>query len=106
MRLTRHYVYRTTYLPTGEFYIGVRSCVSDPMDDKYLGSGRFTFISKYGRKGFQKETVAEFHSREEAELFEVGMISANKSDPLCENIRTQRYNYSASTRTRGVNKCM
>lgn len=102
----KHYVYRTTYVPTGAFYIGVRSCKADPKDDEYMGSGSFLFMARYGRKGYRKEVVAEFLSREEAEIFEVSLISKSKLDTLCMNIRVQRYNSAASLKTRTHNKCM
>lgn len=89
MRLTKHYVYRTTYLPTGEFYIGVRSSVTEPKDDKYLGSGSFTFFSRYNRKGYSKEIIAEFPSRDEAETYELSIISQNISNTLCKNLRVE-----------------
>ena len=35
----RHYIYKITDTITGECYIGVRSCISDPETDLYFGSG-------------------------------------------------------------------
>jgi len=68
-----HYVYKTTYPKTNEFYIGVCSCNCDPRLDKYLGSG--SFISDYSKSDFRKEIIAVFESRDMAEVFEFALIS-------------------------------
>jgi len=98
-----HYVYKTTYPKTNEFYIGVRSCNCDPRLDKYLGSG--SFISDYSKSDFRKEIIAVFVSRDMAEVFEFALISKEISSGLCRNIRVQRYNAKASLITRNKNKC-
>ena len=61
-----HYVYKTTNLVNGKFYIGVKTN-SRHYDDGYFGSGFLLnkAIKKYGYKNFQKEVLWHFGTAEE-----------------------------------------
>ena len=92
-------MYITTYAATGAFYIGVRSCFCAPEDDEYRGSGRWVkFVMRKIR--CEKQIIARFETRGEAELFELKLIVENKKNGLCMNERVQRYNSEASAKTR------
>lgn len=65
-----HYVYKTTNIINGKWYIGVHS--SDSLDDDYLGSGNVikAAIKKYGKSNFKREVIFIAESREDALEFE------------------------------------
>ncbi len=54
-----HYVYKTTNLISGKFYIGRRSTNKHPNLDNYLGSGLHfkRSLLKHGKKNFKKEVL-------------------------------------------------
>lgn len=78
-----HYVYRTTRIVTGEFYLGVRSCACHPNQDRYIGSGNWIATVKAAE--IKKEIVATYGSREEAEQAEKDLIRAHAGDALLRN---------------------
>ena len=61
-----HYVYKTTNLINGKFYIGVKTN-SRHYDDGYFGSGFLLnkAIKKYGLDNFKKEVLWHFGTAEE-----------------------------------------
>lgn len=78
-----HYVYRTTRIVTGEFYLGVRSCACHPNQDRYIGSGNWIATVKAAE--IKKDIVATYGSREEAEQAEKDLIRTHAGDPLLRN---------------------
>ncbi len=82
-----HFLYKTTNLINGKFYIGVHS--TDNLNDGYLGSGKILrySIRKYGIENFKIERLEFFEDKEK--LFEREKEVVNESflkDPLCMNL--------------------
>jgi group I intron endonuclease len=63
-----YYVYITTNLVNGKQYVGDRTCLYDPLNDNYLGSGTYfkNAIKKYGKENFVKEILEFFPTKQEA----------------------------------------
>lgn len=83
-----HYIYKTTCLTTGRYYIGMHS--ADRIDDGYLGSGKqlWNSIRKHGKENHRREVIEMFESREilrkrEEELVDDDLLK----DEMCMNIR-------------------
>jgi hypothetical protein len=59
-----HYIYKTTCLVTGKFYVGMHS--TDNLEDDYLGSGKILGYSrkKYGDENHVREIIEMLPSRE------------------------------------------
>ena len=79
-----HFLYKTTNLINGKFYIGVHS--TDNLNDGYLGSGKILrySINKYGIENFKIERLEFFEDK--GKLFEREKEIVNKSflqDPSC-----------------------
>jgi hypothetical protein len=101
----RHFVYQTTCVPTGKYYIGVHS--ERRSSDGYIGCGvcsdgsakalkrkgiksaLIDSVIKYGYKNFEREILREFNSSEEAYNFESELINEKSIlDQKCLNIKT------------------
>lgn len=80
-----HYLYRLTYPPTGEFYIGVRTCYGAPVQDRYWGSGKWPQHASYKRIPLRKEVLGTFPNRASAQEAEQLLIDMVLRDPLCRN---------------------
>lgn len=84
---TIHYLYKTTCLVTGRYYIGMHS--TNDLDDGYMGSGkrlRYS-IRKHGVDNHKKEVLEFFDSRELLVEAEKGIISEDMiNDPDCMNL--------------------
>lgn len=80
-----HYVYRVTDATTGDFYIGLRTCLGNPASDSYMGSG----LELQGRdmSGFTKEVLGEFATRAEAAAAEHAYVDASIGLNGCLNLR-------------------
>lgn len=85
-----HYVYRTTHLASGRFYIGVRSTKwRSPRLDCYLGSGVHLkrAILVYGRDAFRKRILGVFRTRQQAMRLEGRLVTAKTlKNPRCFNL--------------------
>lgn len=85
---TYHYIYRTTCLVTGKFYIGMHS--TDTLDDGYLGSGKVLWYSirKHGRENHRRDIVEMCSTREALKLREKEIVNEQLlADPLNINLK-------------------
>lgn len=82
--MINHFVYKTTNIINGSYYIGVHS--TENINDGYLGSGNkiSNAIKKYGRNNFERAIISFHSSREEALIEEHKLVDL--SDPLTYNI--------------------
>jgi len=82
-----HYLYKTTCLVTGRYYIGMHS--TNNLEDGYMGSGkrlRYS-IRKYGKENHVKEILEFFDSRELLVEAEKKVVSSDLiKDKMCMNI--------------------
>lgn len=83
-----HYIYKTTCLVTGKYYIGMHS--TDDLNDGYLGSGKRLWysINKHGKENHVCEILEHYFTRQflrerEAELVNPEMLT----DPMCMNLK-------------------
>ena len=100
----RHFVYKTTCIPTGKYYIGVHS--ERRISDGYIGCGicsegsaiclkrkgvksaLLDSVLKYGYKNFHREVLIEFESISDAYDYESQIVNSELvNDPNCLNIR-------------------
>ncbi len=84
---TIHYLYKTTCLITGRYYIGMHSTAN--LEDGYMGSGKRLRYSlrKYGLENHVKEILEFFESRELLIEAEKSSITADMViDDMCMNM--------------------
>lgn len=82
-----HYLYKTTCLITGRWYIGMHS--TNKLEDGYMGSGRRLrySIRKHGEENHKKEILEFFASRELLVEAEINAITEDMiGDPMCMNL--------------------
>lgn len=82
-----HYIYKTTCLITGRYYIGMHS--TDDMNDAYMGSGKRLGYSlrKYGVDNHVRTVLEHCSTREELILREEAIVSSELlNDPMCMNL--------------------
>ena len=79
-----HYVYKLI-AENGQFYIGVRSCYGLPEEDEYMGSGVWPKHCMAMNISLEKEILAIYQTRKQAEEDEKARIAENISDPRCQN---------------------
>lgn len=77
----KYYIYKTTNLINGKFYIGKSSVKNNSIDYWYLGSGVLLkkAIEKYGRDNFKKEIVewcSSFEESNEREKYWIKTLNA------------------------------
>lgn len=83
-----HYIYKTTCLISGRWYLGMHS--TDNLEDGYLGSGQVLWksIKKYGKDKHVREILEFLDSRLALIQREEQIITAEiRADPNCMNLR-------------------
>jgi hypothetical protein len=83
-----HYIYKTTNLLSGKYYIGMHS--TDNLEDGYLGSGTRLrrSINKYGKDNFKREILYYTDTREELKALEQDVITLNEIAKVdCMNLK-------------------
>lgn len=84
-----HFIYKTTNLLSGKYYIGMHS--TDNLEDGYLGSGkrlRYS-INKHGVENHVREILEFVNSREELRKREEEIVSLNEiAKEKCMNLIT------------------
>ena len=73
-----HFIYKTTNLLNGKYYIGMHS--TDKLDDGYLGSGRRLrySINKYGKENHKREILEFCKTRKELKSREQEIVNLNE----------------------------
>lgn len=86
-RSTFRYIYKTTCLSTGRFYIGKHTCHT--LENDYLGSGLILShsLKKYGKKNHKKEILKFADSLTELNTLEETMVAEVIGDEGCMNIK-------------------
>ncbi len=82
-----HFIYKTTNLLNGKFYIGMHS--SNDFNDGYFGSGLRLrrSIKKYGEENFNIEYLEFYSTRDALIQREVELVNEDiLKDPLCMNL--------------------
>lgn len=84
--MTHHYIYKTTNIINGKFYIGKHSSML--LEDDYLGSGTIITqsIKKYGKENFVREIIMICHTENEAYYYEEQIIASCLGNPMCYNM--------------------
>ncbi len=82
-----HFIYKTTNILSGRYYIGMHS--TDNLEDGYLGSGNRLrlAIKKHGKENFKREILEFCETREELRRRESEIITLNEISKLeCMNL--------------------
>jgi hypothetical protein len=82
-----HFVYKTTNLKNGKFYVGMHS--TNKLDDGYLGSGTrlIRSIRKNGKENFKLEILEFFSDRNSLVEKEKQLVNESLlKDPMCMNM--------------------
>lgn len=85
---TYHYIYMTTCLITGRYYVGMHS--TDNLEDGYLGSGKQLGYSrkKYGDQNHRKVILEMHQTRETLKFREKEIVNEQfLKNPLCMNLQ-------------------
>jgi group I intron endonuclease len=84
-----HFIYITTNLVNGKYYIGKRSTPTKDYDPTYLGSGNNiqAAIEKYGKENFKRDIICFTTSKKANAKLEGEIVTLETvKDPLCYNI--------------------
>lgn len=82
-----HYIYKTTRIHDGAFYIGMHS--TDKIEDGYFGSGWriLRSIAEHGKEAHHREILEFFPDRESLRRKEIEIVDADLlKDPRCLNL--------------------
>lgn len=83
-----HYIYKTTNLKTGRFYVGMHS--TNNLKDGYLGSGTRLrrSIRKNGKENFKLEIIEFLPDRKALKEREKELVNEDLlKDPMCMNLQ-------------------
>jgi hypothetical protein len=94
-----HFVYKTTNLATGKFYLGKHT--TEVLDDGYLGSGVAitSAIKKYGKQNFRRDILVLCETEAEALEVERHCVSLRLGDPMCYNLVPGGKGFTTETAT-------
>ncbi len=84
-----HYIYKTTNLKNGKFYLGMHSTYN--LNDGYLGSGTILrrSIRRNGPENFKIEYLEFFDNRTDLANRERELVNEDLlKDPMCMNLKT------------------
>lgn len=90
----KHYIYKTTNLINGHYYIGKHSS-NNIHDDNYLGSGKglINAIKKYGKSNFKRQILFEFFNQNQAWEKEAEIVT--------QEFISQKENYNSTLGGKG-----
>jgi hypothetical protein len=83
-----HFIYKTTCLITGKYYIGMHSTFNE--DDSYIGSGKHLChsIRKHGKENHVREIVEYCVDRSSLKVREKEIVNEELlNDPMCMNLK-------------------
>jgi hypothetical protein len=83
-----HFIYKTTNILSGRYYIGMHS--TDNLDDGYLGSGLYLkrSLNKHGKENHQLEILEFCKTREELKSREIEIVNLNEIAKVdCMNLK-------------------
>lgn len=83
-----HFIYKTTFLPNGKYYVGMHS--TNNLNDGYLGSGTrlLRMVRKYGKDKFKCEVLEYYNTRDELATRERDLITEDLiNNPMCLNLQ-------------------
>jgi group I intron endonuclease len=83
-----NYIYKTTNLVNGKYYIGMHS--TDNLNDEYIGSGKQLWysIKKYGKENFKCEILEFLSDRNSLKKREKELVNENiLKDEMCLNLK-------------------
>ena len=82
-----HFIYKTTNILSGRYYIGMHS--TDDLEDGYLGSGNRLrlAIRKHGKESFKREILEFCKTREDLKKREIEVVNLDEiSNEECMNL--------------------
>ena len=82
------FVYKTTRIPTGKYYIGKH--ITSDLSDGYMGSGiaLSKAIRKHGKESFKMEILTFCETKEELSILEERIVTQELvDDPMCYNLK-------------------
>ena len=82
-----HFIYKTTNIVNGKYYIGMHS--TDDLEDGYMGSGTRVCrsINKHGKDNHQVEVLEFLPDRESLKKRELELVNEEKlTDKMCMNL--------------------
>jgi hypothetical protein len=83
-----HYIYKTTNLINGKYYIGMHT--TDDLNDGYVGSGKRLWysIKKYGKENFKCEILEMLPNRKKLKEREKELVNEELlNDDMCLNLQ-------------------